>query len=176
MWLKSLIWDKSLQWKVEVMHFYSLHGSRSIKRWALHQWAPYWCQEEGREERGTHCISYYHLLILWYLASGAEFYLLYFEALLSQFHNVMYSSMRALERHILLEYRVQHGHDVPLCYFLCIANKVSLFSPFFVFFVLSIAFLLFHVSDMLVVNHDLVLTLMSSQTSDEQKLRFLDKT
>ncbi len=100
----------------------------------------------GGEERGTHCISYYHLLILWYLASGAEFYLLYFEALLSQFHNVMYSAMRALERHILLEYRVQHGHDVPLCYFLCIANKVSLFSPFFVFFVLSIVFLLYHVS------------------------------
>lgn len=82
------------------------------------------------EVRGTQCISYYHLLILWYLASGAEFHLLYFEALLSQFHNVMYSAMRALERHILLGYRVHCGHDVLLCHLLCIANEVSLFLPF----------------------------------------------
>ncbi len=130
----------------------------------------------GGEERETHCISYYNLPILWYLASGAEFYLLYFEALLSQFHNVMYSALRAPERHILLVYWVQHGHDVQLCYFLCIANKVSLFSPVYVFFLSIYRFsFISHVSDMIVVNHDLVLTLMPSQTSDRQKLRFLDK-
>ncbi len=128
----------------------------------------------GGEERETHCISYYNLPILWYLASGAEFYLLYFEALLSQFHNVMYSALRAPERHILLVYWVQHGHDVQLCYFLCIANKVSLFSPVYVFFLAIYRFsFISHVSDMIVVNHDLVLTLMPSQTSDT--LRFLDK-